>query len=819
MASFSVHASLTTNLVAYYDFDTDATDSVSSNDGTVYGATHAGTGILSGDYSFTTNDYIAGFTDWFDVDTDDYTMNIWIKTTDITSSKKFVIGMFTARIRINGDTPEWNWYDGDQDAYLSDSSISADTWYMLTITVEQGVGHKFYLNAGTPTTNSETGDPYAGYGYTIGALDTDGGSTYANFFEGEMDEVGIWDRVLTPVEISDLYNSGSGLNPVSGGGTSPPFEITAINSYDSLSITSFSAYLNNTLFSTNNGTIVTDVLWNSTTTHNIELSSTEDGGYFNHTYNAVDVSSNMEGELHQAEINLTATQFLTSTELFGIFKNISDDTLTLPMYINAGIHNFTFVNSSYYSKTQSFNIPNLYNDTLIIENVTSTILNVTAVNAFSSETLLNLSGWVYNIDQANNISFDVTTGYFESPAINGNYTVYLESDGYAIGSQNYKNITVNNPLEFANFSLWSNNSIRIYLYDEATSEQIIGTNITVTVTGNSTENSYYTTTGFKFVENLQDGDYTIKFSGGNYTTKNYVVTVADRSTQRLNAYLSASYQTVIFTVSDQYSLSTLEGVSITSSRLINSTYVVTESKATDVTGRAQLSYLPNVKYKYILGKSGYVSKTFYLDPVIFNSYSVLLTPLSSSNNSGDFVDVGIVYYPKYFINGAQNNLTFQFASPNGVLSLYGFNITYPGGSLQHNGSNSIGEEFNVNFTITGANINNYVNVTYWYDSTIGPYNEFHDRYSIYGAVGVGNNTIGGIKNSGFDGLGVFEKALIGILFIMIISGLAFMLGGLKVSGVAFILMATLFSFLGFLPLWSILPAALVAFILIIGGNT
>jgi len=40
-------------------------------------------------------------------------------------------------------------------------------------------------------------------------------------------------------------------------------------------------------------------------------------------------------------------------------------------------------------------------------------------------------------------------------------------------------------------------------------------------------------TGIFFIDNLQDGAYNIKFSGGNYTLKSYDVTVADRSTQTL----------------------------------------------------------------------------------------------------------------------------------------------------------------------------------------------------------------------------------------------------------------------------------------------
>jgi hypothetical protein len=45
--------------------------------------------------------------------------------------------------------------------------------------------------------------------WTIGAFD-DGGTPY-NFYDGGLDEIYVWDRLLTPADVADLYASGSGL--------------------------------------------------------------------------------------------------------------------------------------------------------------------------------------------------------------------------------------------------------------------------------------------------------------------------------------------------------------------------------------------------------------------------------------------------------------------------------------------------------------------------------------------------------------------------------------------------------------------------------
>ena len=90
------------------------------------------------------------------------------------------------------------------------SSVNTATWYHVVLT-QNALNFELFLNAvskGTATMGgtASTSSNYAAIG---NAADVTG--PWAAPFDGVIDEFGIWDRVLTGVEITALYNSGSGL--------------------------------------------------------------------------------------------------------------------------------------------------------------------------------------------------------------------------------------------------------------------------------------------------------------------------------------------------------------------------------------------------------------------------------------------------------------------------------------------------------------------------------------------------------------------------------------------------------------------------------
>ncbi len=210
------------SLISYYGLDSDATDFHQSHDGSAVGVAWGTAGKINNCGNFTSdsilvpahadfnNSAVSAFA-W--INASDVTNRYILSYYDISSKRSWLLylnssGKLEALLSNDGGNTQLK-------RYQSATSISVSTWYHVGFTFESN-DLKLYVNGSeeTPTIL----DQYTiGSLYTstikpcIGAL-TDGGSVYAsNKFSGLIDEVGIWSEVLTPSQVSDLFNSGSGL--------------------------------------------------------------------------------------------------------------------------------------------------------------------------------------------------------------------------------------------------------------------------------------------------------------------------------------------------------------------------------------------------------------------------------------------------------------------------------------------------------------------------------------------------------------------------------------------------------------------------------
>lgn len=223
MISSLVSANLTTDLISYYDFEGNAEDKVGSNNGTVFGATNGiNYGKINKGYNFDgSNDYInLGTSDEFNF-TDSFSISAWAYPKNINSEGAIVA-------RYNYDNEERQYYLKFQNdmaifalsmagtnvttKFLISSTVNTNQWYHLVgIYDKENEVAKLYLNSvlvdSAPITNN-----LSGFNQPVGIgrlIDT----PVAAFYEGYIDEVGFWNRALTPTEVSNLYNSGDGLSP------------------------------------------------------------------------------------------------------------------------------------------------------------------------------------------------------------------------------------------------------------------------------------------------------------------------------------------------------------------------------------------------------------------------------------------------------------------------------------------------------------------------------------------------------------------------------------------------------------------------------
>jgi hypothetical protein len=97
--------------------------------------------------------------------------------------------------------------------FTSASVLVQNAWSHIAATIDIGGTLKFYINGALDTTLTvSTPSLYTGE-KAIGAVPNSAlpGGPFPVIANTRLDEIGIWNRALTGTEITDLYNSGSGL--------------------------------------------------------------------------------------------------------------------------------------------------------------------------------------------------------------------------------------------------------------------------------------------------------------------------------------------------------------------------------------------------------------------------------------------------------------------------------------------------------------------------------------------------------------------------------------------------------------------------------
>lgn len=235
LSSF-VSADLTSSLVSYYTFDSNADDDVGSNDGSVTGATWAdsGYGIITGGYDFDgTNDKITISDDNTLDFTTTYSSSVWVKASGTnnyqTIYSKYVWGSDSGIGLL--------WYDHDSFNQLRVMIPDTATTYKyggVVNDIEDGNWHhivviyngggavnadkvKLYVDNSLQTLSFSGTIPST---IRVGAGDMLIGdlSGLSYRFDGYIDELSFWSRAITSSEVTSLYNSGSGFQyPFSDG--------------------------------------------------------------------------------------------------------------------------------------------------------------------------------------------------------------------------------------------------------------------------------------------------------------------------------------------------------------------------------------------------------------------------------------------------------------------------------------------------------------------------------------------------------------------------------------------------------------------------
>lgn len=214
---------LTDSLVSYWTLDeTSGTrvDTPGANDLTDNNTVLYGTGVISngGDFESTQSENLSiADASQSGLDLTVLSINAWVKFESYSSGVQYMI----ASKWVHAVQNQYMFFveSGVLDFHVANACANYDytgvtsafvptpgTWYMVTVTYSGSVA-TLYIDGSqvTQTTPSEAIKNCTGV-FRIGSY----GATAGGFFDGLIDEVGIWSRAITSTEVTSLYNSGAG---------------------------------------------------------------------------------------------------------------------------------------------------------------------------------------------------------------------------------------------------------------------------------------------------------------------------------------------------------------------------------------------------------------------------------------------------------------------------------------------------------------------------------------------------------------------------------------------------------------------------------
>ena len=220
MADVSTHSTLPTSLTSYWELEEASgtrVDSAGSNDLTDVNTVTSTTGKQGTAASFdkSNTEYLTRSNQI--IGTGNFSVAGWFKTVDRTVGQMIfgqgLIGSGTSIISVYIESSNINFRlrnsSGGNIKSVAVSIPSDDVFYFVAATFTESSGRMaISIDGGTETT-----DTFAGGTITDGNRHRIGADAFnaTQLLDGAVDELGVWAKLLSASEISDLYASGDGL--------------------------------------------------------------------------------------------------------------------------------------------------------------------------------------------------------------------------------------------------------------------------------------------------------------------------------------------------------------------------------------------------------------------------------------------------------------------------------------------------------------------------------------------------------------------------------------------------------------------------------
>lgn len=202
---------LLTGLVSYYPLEGNANDSLGINNGTPTNITFSianGKILQGGGFLGTTSSTILTPKNGFPVGAGTRTYVSWIKTSSSSLQVFYLYGdtttASTAFAFLINTSGQLGIGTGGGVDFFTSTVVNDGNWHFIVSTYD-GTTLKIFIDnvnqlSSPATLNTSGGSTTFQFSWTLGAP-----------FSGSMDEVGLWNRVLTTPEITQLWNDGAGL--------------------------------------------------------------------------------------------------------------------------------------------------------------------------------------------------------------------------------------------------------------------------------------------------------------------------------------------------------------------------------------------------------------------------------------------------------------------------------------------------------------------------------------------------------------------------------------------------------------------------------
>lgn len=204
---------LSTNLVSYWKLDEssgNASDSVGSNTATNSNVTY-GTGKINNGAIFNGSSSAFTFATVPVTGSSSFSVSFWLKAGSLVS------GMSALHFGTDASNQAFNVYldasskiaanfTGGGGQVTSTTSLSTSVFQLFTLTYD-GTNVRLYVNGTLENTSSSYTS--ANIGTTNKFIGKYAGNT--NWWNGSIDEIGMWSRALTGSEVTQLYNGGAGV--------------------------------------------------------------------------------------------------------------------------------------------------------------------------------------------------------------------------------------------------------------------------------------------------------------------------------------------------------------------------------------------------------------------------------------------------------------------------------------------------------------------------------------------------------------------------------------------------------------------------------